>query len=82
MRQMASAAGGDTTASRPSTASRPTEVFARNVDWFVSAALAREGRMNGYLSAVQDPVLTGYASATTPEAVLDGGRRRSWPSMR
>jgi hypothetical protein len=55
------------------TSERPTEVFARNVDWFVSAALARDARMNGYLSAVQDPVLTGYASASTPEAARDGG---------
>ncbi len=52
---------------------RPTEVFARNVDWFVSAALARDARMNGWLSAAQDPVLTGYASAATPEAARDGG---------
>jgi hypothetical protein len=54
-------------------ATRPTEVLARNVDWFVSASLAREGRVNGHLSAAQDPVLTGYASAITPEAARDGG---------
>jgi hypothetical protein len=58
---------------RDGTSERPTEVFARNVDWFVSAALARDARMNGYLSAAQDPVLTGYASATTPEAARDAG---------
>lgn len=46
---------------------RPTEVFARNVDWFVAASLAREGRSNGYLSAVQDRLLTGYASAAPPD---------------
>ena len=58
---------------RDAASERPTEVFARNVDWFVSAALARDARMNGYLSAAQDPVLTGYASATTPEAARDAG---------
>ena len=51
---------------------RPTEVFARNIDWFVSAALSRQGRMNGYLSAVQDPLLTGYGSAISPEVTRDG----------
>jgi hypothetical protein len=29
--------------------------------------------VNGHLSAVQDPVLTGYASAITPEAARAGG---------
>ncbi|MDQ3605824.1 MAG: hypothetical protein M3418_06525 [Gemmatimonadota bacterium] len=48
--------------------SRPTELFARNVDWYVAAALAREGRSNGYLSAVQDRVITGYAAAAPPDA--------------
>lgn len=46
---------------------RPAEVFARNVDWFVAVALAREGRMNGDLTAVQDEVLTGYASVLPGE---------------
>jgi hypothetical protein len=45
---------------------RPTEVFARSVDWLVAQALAQRGIMNGYLSAVQDEWLTGYASATAP----------------
>ena len=45
---------------------RPTEAFARSVDWLSAAALAREGILNGYLSAVQDEWLTGYASATAP----------------
>ncbi len=63
----------DSVASRPNGTTRPTEVLARNVDWFVSASLAREGRVNGHLSAAQDPVLTGYASAITPEAARDGG---------
>jgi hypothetical protein len=70
LRQMASATV-DT--ARMTGVTRPTEVLARNVDWFVSASLAREGRLNGHLSAAQDPVLTGYASAITPEAARDGG---------
>lgn len=47
--------------------SRPTEVFARSVDWFVASALAREGRMDGYLSSAQDDLLTGYALGTPPD---------------
>src|SRR5688500_12154929 len=71
LRQMASATRAD---SLPMTGvARPTEVLARNVDWFVSASLAREGRINGHLSAAQDPILTGFASAITPEAARDGG---------
>jgi hypothetical protein len=72
LRRMASASRSEATG-RDQALERPTEIFARNVDWFVGAALSRDGRMNGYLSAVQDPVLTGYASATTPEAVHDAG---------
>ena len=49
-------------------------MFARNVDWFVSAALARDGRMNGYLSAVQDGVLTGYGAVAAPEVARDGAQ--------
>ncbi|MEP7383658.1 MAG: hypothetical protein ABI910_18375 [Gemmatimonadota bacterium] len=52
--------------SSPVQADRPTEAFARGVDWFVATALARSGRMNGYLSSVQDAMITGYASATPP----------------
>ena len=57
---------------RPMPSTRPTEVFARNMDWFVNAALARDGRMNGYLSAVQDGVLTGYGAVAAPEVARDG----------
>ena len=64
--------GTDDARSVPS--ARPTEVFARNVDWFVSAALARDGRMNGYLSAVQDGVLTGYGAVAAPEVARDGAQ--------
>ena len=73
LRQMASATRADSNVARMTGVARPTEVLARNVDWFVSASLAREGRINGYLSAAQDPVLTGYGSAITPEAARDGG---------
>jgi hypothetical protein len=73
LRQMAGALRPDTTRGHNDPQTRPTEIFARNVDWFVSAALANEGRMNGHLSAVQDQVLTGYGSAMSPEASRDGG---------
>jgi hypothetical protein len=46
---------------------RPAERLARGADFFVAAALAREGRSNGVLSAVQDAVLTGFAGVTAPE---------------
>jgi hypothetical protein len=73
VRLMASATRSDSIGGRMTGVARPTEVLARNVDWFVSASLAREGRINGHLSAAQDPVLVGYASAITPEAARDGG---------
>ncbi|HUQ81049.1 MAG TPA: hypothetical protein VM076_07930, partial [Gemmatimonadaceae bacterium] len=63
-----------TDAARVVPSTRPTEVFARNVDWFVSATLARDGRMNGYLSAVQDGVLTGYGAVAAPEVARDGAQ--------
>ncbi len=46
---------------------RPAEIFARNLDWLVSQTLASDGRMDGYLSSVQDGVLTGYGSVTPPD---------------
>ncbi|MGH7483806.1 MAG: hypothetical protein ACRELV_16785, partial [Longimicrobiales bacterium] len=46
---------------------RPAEVFARSVDYMVTLMLARDGRMNGYLSSVQDGVLTGYGSVRPPD---------------
>lgn len=57
---------------RPMHAHRPAEVFARSMDWFVAAALARDGRTNGYLSSVQDDVLTGYGTVMPPD--VTGGR--------
>lgn len=53
---------------RPPHDLRPAEVFARNFDWFVAVSLAREGRVNGYLTAVQDELLTGYATVSASEA--------------
>jgi len=48
-------------------ARRPAEVFARNIDWFVAVSLAGSGRMNGYLTSVQDELLTGYGTVRPPE---------------
>jgi hypothetical protein len=48
-------------------ATRPAEVFARSVDWFTAVALANQGRINGYLSSVQDDLLTGYGTVTPPD---------------
>lgn len=46
---------------------RPAEVFARGTDWFVAAALAREGRMGGYLTSFQDAAITGYGTTRSPD---------------
>ncbi|HVX41164.1 MAG TPA: hypothetical protein VHB25_16475 [Gemmatimonadaceae bacterium] len=43
---------------------RPAELFARSTDWFVASALAAQGRMDGFLSAVQDAMLAGYAAGS------------------
>ncbi|MEX0907880.1 MAG: hypothetical protein WD054_06080, partial [Gemmatimonadota bacterium] len=48
-------------------AQRPAENFARAIDWFVASALAAQGRTNGYLSSVQDDVLTGYGTVRSPD---------------
>jgi hypothetical protein len=48
-------------------ARRPAENFARAVDWFVAASLAAQGRTNGYLSSVQDDILTGYGTVRPPD---------------
>lgn len=52
-------------------ARRPAELLARGADWFLASALARQGRMNGALTAVQDSWLRGYASAAGPVAFGD-----------
>ena len=58
--------------SAPAHNDRPAELFARSVDWFVASTLAHAGPMNGFLSAVQDPMLPGYA-AGAPAAVGTAG---------
>jgi hypothetical protein len=58
---------------RPPHDSRPAEVFARSVDWFVAVSLARDGRTNGYLSSVQDDVLTGYVTVAPPDITGEAG---------
>jgi hypothetical protein len=50
----------------PPSSDRPAELFARGADWFIAAMLAREGRMNGALTSVQDPELPGFAGAAVP----------------
>ncbi|HUE96581.1 MAG TPA: hypothetical protein VMN39_07965, partial [Longimicrobiaceae bacterium] len=50
---------------------RPAEVFARGVDWLVAAVLARDGRLGGYLTSFQDPILTGYGTTRGPD--ITGG---------
>jgi hypothetical protein len=52
---------------------RPAEVFARNIDWFVAVSLAAEGRTNGYLSSVQDDLLTGYGTVRPPDVTGAAG---------
>lgn len=52
-------------------ARRPAELLARGADWFLATALARQGRVNGVLSAVQDGWIRGYASAAGPAAFAD-----------
>jgi hypothetical protein len=53
---------------------RPAEVFARSVDWFTAVALAQQGRINGYLSSVQDDLLTGYGTVTPPDVTGAAGQ--------
>lgn len=62
-------AGGGRIAPRPS--ARPAEVFARSIDWFVADALAGLGRSNGYLTAIGDPLLAGFATSPGDPATLD-----------
>jgi hypothetical protein len=52
-------------------ARRPAELLARGTDWFLASALARQGRMHGALTAVQDGWVRGYASAVGPAAFAD-----------
>lgn len=54
---------------------RPAEIFATRVDWFVAQALAREGVSSGYLSGVQDELLTGHV--VHPERLRSANGSRS-----
>ncbi len=56
----------------PPAADRPAELFARGADWFVATSLALQGRSNGFLTAVEDATLSGYA-AGAPAAVGSAG---------
>lgn len=53
---------------------RPAEIFATRVDWFVASALARKGISSGFLSAVQDELLTGHV--VHPERLRGAVRSR------
>jgi hypothetical protein len=53
---------------------RPTELFARGADWFVASALAQSGRSNGFLSAIQDGTLVGYAAGAPAGLGLAGAQ--------
>lgn len=48
--------------------SRPAEAFARLFDGYVTSMLAARGRSNGYLSSLQDELLTGHGTAVPPDA--------------
>jgi hypothetical protein len=56
-------------------AERPAEIFATRVDWLVASSLAREGISSGFLSAVQDELLTGHV--VHPHRLRSSGRSRS-----
>lgn len=55
-------------------ARRPAEIFARSLDWFVAVSLASRGRVNGYLSSVQDDMLTGYGTVRPPDVTGTAGK--------
>lgn len=54
---------------------RPAEIFATRVDWFTAQALARQGIASGFLSGVQDEMLTGHV--VHPERLRTAFRSRS-----
>lgn len=58
-----------------SAADRPAEIFATRVDWFVAQALARQGVSSGFLSGVQDELLTGHV--VHPERLRSASGSRS-----
>jgi hypothetical protein len=57
------------------TVERPAEIFATRVDWFVASTLAARGISNGFLSGVQDELLTGHV--VHPERLRTSSRSRS-----
>ena len=61
---------------------RPAELFARGVDWFTSSSFAARGRSNGFLSAVQDASLPGYAAGLPAASGRRAPRRWSRRSIR
>jgi hypothetical protein len=73
VQDLASASMESSPAERNAHANRPAEVFARNVDFFVAVSLAADGRSNGYLSSVQDDMLTGYGSVRPPDVTGTAG---------
>jgi hypothetical protein len=67
---------GEITSGRAGSApDRPAEIFATRVDWFVAQSLARQGISSGFLSAVQDEMLTGHV--LHPERLRGADRSRS-----
>lgn len=54
---------------------RPAELFATRVDWFVAQSLASQGISNGFLSSVQDEVITGHV--VHPDRLRTAGRSRA-----
>lgn len=62
---------GTTSSAYTTEARRPAELLARGADWFLASALARQGKANGALTAVQDGWIRGYASAAGPAAFGD-----------
>jgi hypothetical protein len=73
LHDLASASMESAPSERNAHANRPAEVFARNVDFFVAVSLAAAGRSNGYLSSVQDDMLTGYGSVRPPDVTGTAG---------
>jgi hypothetical protein len=63
-----SAASANRSGAAGEPADRMADVLARGVDWLVAASLAAQGRSNGYLTSIQDEVLTGHGTARPPES--------------
>ena len=59
----------------PPTSERPAEIFATGVDWFVARQLAVAGISNGFLSGVEDELLTGHV--VHPDRLRTSNRSRS-----